>query len=104
MIENLFHYIGMKGTTVKIEGELLKLVESVKEPNQPVSGFVYQAVRRAAQEARRAEAAAIYNRILDEDPAEAGWLEEWENGDLGVDPVIVADQELYSSNAEQEKT
>lgn len=83
----------MKATTVKIEGDLLEMLEKIQEPGQSVSAFVREAVRRRIREVQRAQAAEVYNQLLSADPDEATWLEEWEQSDLAADTEPAASGE-----------
>ena len=74
----------MKATTVKIEGELLAEIESVKPPEQSVSAFVRTVLRRDLDRERARRAAQTYVEFLEAHPDEAGWLAEWAGADLAT--------------------
>lgn len=72
----------MKATTVKIEGDLLSAIESVKPPEQSVAAFVRGVLRKDIERERAKQAASRYIDFLKNHPDEAQWLGEWDRADL----------------------
>ena len=73
----------MKATTVKVDGELLRLIEEVKPPTQSVTAYVRSAVQKAVERHRLQAAALAYRAFVQEHPDEREWLGEWGEADLG---------------------
>ncbi len=77
----------MKATTIKVEGELLSELERRKPQAQSLSAFVKSILRRDLLRRRLAEASVRYTAFLADNPAERGWLEEWDSADLASKPA-----------------
>ena len=73
----------MKATTIKVEGDLLEEIEKMKPSSQSLSGYVRSVLRREVLRNRMAGAAERYAELLRSNPAERGWLDEWET--VGLD-------------------
>lgn len=80
------YYLSMKATTIKIEGNLLKEIESVCPSSQNLTAFVREVLSQDLKRRKMAEAAARYEVFLASHPEEERWLTEWENADLAEAP------------------
>lgn len=76
----------MKATTIKIEGDLLREIESAKPPSQSVSAFVRSVLRKELDRRQLRNAAAEYQAFVSENPEERQWLDAWERSDLVSPP------------------
>jgi hypothetical protein len=74
----------MKATTIKIEGDLLEEIESVKPPEQSVTAYVRNVLRKNLDRERARRAGHSYMAFLNERPGEAEWLAEWAGADLAA--------------------
>lgn len=75
----------MNATTVKLDEELLRQIQTIKSPKQTLARFVKQAVASEIHRRRMSRAAEEYERFLAEHPEEAHALQEWEAAPLGED-------------------
>jgi predicted CopG family antitoxin len=76
----------MKATTIKLEGDLLKQLETVKPESMSVSAFVREVLERDIRQRRMASAASEYRNFIESNPEEKRWLREWEKADLIAPP------------------
>jgi hypothetical protein len=72
----------MKGTTIKVEGELLRDLERSKPPSQSLSAYVRSVLEQEVLRRKMADAADRYADFLHEHGDERAWLEEWDAADL----------------------
>lgn len=77
---------GIKATTIKLDGELLADVERVKPRDMSVTSYVKETLRRRIAAEMLREASAKYNAMLERDPEEKAFMEEWERANLASEP------------------
>jgi Arc/MetJ-type ribon-helix-helix transcriptional regulator len=76
----------MSATTVKLDGELLRAIATVKPPKQTLSAYVREALQRDLRRQQMREAAETYMNLLRNNPAERAAMEEWEAAPLAKHP------------------
>jgi hypothetical protein len=76
----------MKATTIKLEGDLLEQLETVKPESMSVSAFVREVLERDIRQRKIASAASEYRNFIESNPEEERWLREWEKADLIAPP------------------
>jgi len=76
----------MKATTIKVEGELLKELESCKPPSQSLSAYVRSVLQQEILRRKMTTAADQYAAFLREHAEERAWLEDWDTADLARPP------------------
>ena len=76
----------MKSTTIKIEGELLKELESAKPETESLSSYVRAVLRKDLDRMQVREAAVAYRAFVDSDEEEKASLDEWDRADLNSPP------------------
>lgn len=79
-------FLGMKATTIKLDGELLADVERAKPRGMSVTSYVKETLRRRITADLLREASARYNALLERNPREKAFMEEWEAADLQSEP------------------
>ena len=77
----------MKGTTIKIEGDLLAGIEAAKDSTQSVSAYVRSVLRRDLDRRKLRDAATRYRDFVTSNANERSWLEEWDRADLISPPA-----------------
>ena len=76
----------MSATTVKLDGELLRAIATVKSPRQTLSAYVREALQRDLRRQQMREAAETYMNLLRTDAAERDAMDEWETAPLATTP------------------
>ena len=76
----------MSATTVKLDGELLRAIATVKSPRQTLSAYVREALQRDLRRQQMREAAESYMNLLRTNPAERDAMDEWEAASLATTP------------------
>ena len=76
----------MRAIRVKLDGELLHAIGSIKPRNQPLAAYVREALRRDIERQQIRQAAGIYRKLMRDNPAEKKALEEWESAPLAITP------------------
>lgn len=76
----------MPATTVKLDGELLRAIESVKSPNQTLSAYVREALQRDLRRRQMRDAAETYTNLLRTNAAEREAMDQWEAASLATTP------------------
>ena len=76
----------MKGTTVKIEGELLEGIVGVKATGQSVAAYVRRVLQRDLERRQARAAAAAFKEFVAAHPEEKRWLDQWDGADLASTP------------------
>jgi hypothetical protein len=77
----------MKATTIKLDGELLRDLESAKPKDQSVTAYVRDVLRKELQRMVVREAAEEYQAFVSDEKAEKKWLQEWDDADLSSEPT-----------------
>ena len=77
---------GVKTTTIKLEGELLRELERAKPASQSLSAYVRSLLQQEVRRRKIADATERYAEFLRETPEERAWLEEWASADLARPP------------------
>ncbi|TVQ79283.1 MAG: hypothetical protein EA369_04950 [Bradymonadales bacterium] len=72
----------MKATTIKLEGPLLKAIETSKPKSESISSFVRRIIEKSIRQDRMIEAGSAYKKFLTANPEESSWLVDWEDADL----------------------
>jgi len=76
----------MKGTTIKLEGELLAELERAKPESQSLSAYVREVLSKDLRRRQLAQAAASDEEFLAANPKEKSWMREWDAADLASPP------------------
>lgn len=76
----------MGATTVKLEAELLREIQSVKPRDKTLAAYVREAVARDVMRRKLRLAAEQYRSFLSEHPDEAEDLDVWERAPLSKPP------------------
>jgi hypothetical protein len=76
----------MPATTVKLDGELLRAIASVKPAKQPLSAYVREALQRDLRRQQMRTAAETYMSLLRNNAAEREAMDEWEAAPLATTP------------------
>lgn len=76
----------MKATTIKLDGELLADVERAKPRDMSVTSYVKETLRKRIDAEVLREASARYKTLLEQNPGEKAFMEEWEAADLASEP------------------
>jgi hypothetical protein len=76
----------MPATTIKLEGELLEAIATVKPPKQTLSAYVREALQRDLRRQQMRAAAESYINLLRNNPAEREAMDEWEAAPLATTP------------------
>ncbi|MBA3964147.1 MAG: hypothetical protein H0X40_19930 [Chthoniobacterales bacterium] len=76
----------MSATTVKLDGELLRAIATVKSPKQTLSAYVREALQRDLCRQQMREAAESYMHLLRTNSAEKNAMDEWEAAPLATTP------------------
>ncbi|MEO7723450.1 MAG: YlcI/YnfO family protein [Chthoniobacterales bacterium] len=76
----------MPATTVKLDGELLRAIESVKSPKQTLSAYVREALQRDLRRRQMRDAAETYTKLLRTNAAEREAMDAWEAAPLATTP------------------
>ncbi len=76
----------MSATTVKLDGELLKAIGTVKPSKQSLSAYVREALHRDLRRQQMREAAETYMDLLRKNSAEQAAMDEWETAPLATNP------------------
>ena len=76
----------MSATTVKLDGELLRAIASVKSPRQTLSAYVREALQRDLRRRQMRDAAETYTNLLRTNAAEREAMDEWEAAALATTP------------------
>ncbi|HMP77661.1 MAG TPA: hypothetical protein PKE12_15305 [Kiritimatiellia bacterium] len=76
----------MKATTIKLDGDLLADVERAKPREMSVTSYVKDTLRRRITADLLREASEKYNSLLERNPRERAFMEEWERADLLSEP------------------
>jgi len=76
----------MKATTIKIEGELLRELESVKPETVSLSAYVREVLRKELVRRKLSQSAVSYEEFLAANPEEQSLLREWDEADLARVP------------------
>lgn len=82
--------IGMKATTIKLDGGLLREIETAKPPTQSVTAYVREVVRKDLERKKLREAAEVYRAFVTADAEETEWLQAWGDADLTSPPAARA--------------
>ncbi len=80
--------MGMKTTTIKIDGELLQQLKQAKPSSISLSAFIRQLLRADLRRRGLARAAVSYQEFLEANPEERSLLREWDEADLAVAPKV----------------
>ena len=73
----------MKGTTVKIEGEL-EGIEGAKATGQSVAAYLRRVLQQDLERRQARAAAAAFKEFVAADPEEKQWLDQWDGADLAA--------------------
>src|SRR2546428_9746218 len=65
----LSHLQRMRAIRVKLDGELLHAIGSIKPRNQPLAAYVREALRRDIERQQIRQAAGIYRKLMRDNPA-----------------------------------
>lgn len=76
----------MSGTTVKLDGELLRAISMMKPARQTLSSYVREALRRDLRRQQIRDAAETYKNLLRTNLSERNAMNEWEAAPLGITP------------------
>ncbi len=76
----------MGATTVKLDANLLREIARRKSAGQTLSSFVREAVARDLRRRQLKESAEAYCKLLQDNPAEAAAMSEWEDASLSQSP------------------
>ncbi len=76
----------MSATTVKLDGELLRAIATIKPPKQTLSAYVRAALQRDLRRQQMRDAAETYMDLLRNNPAERAAMDEWEGAPLATTP------------------
>lgn len=76
----------MKATTIKLDGLLLKNIESTRDRTESVTAFVKSVVEAELRRRKLRKAAEKYQRFLEAHPAEQQAQKEWDDADLASPP------------------
>ena len=77
----------MSATTVKIEDPLLRELKHALPKAKTLTSFIREILERDMRQRKLALAAKQYAEMLEADPEERKWLEEWEVAELAKPPV-----------------
>ena len=77
----------MKAITVKIEGQLVAELSTVKPRRQSVSACVSEMIEDGIRRRKQADPAKSYQAFLAAHPEEREWLDEWDGADLAHPPT-----------------
>ena len=72
----------MPATTIKLESDLVKKVTALKPKDESISGFVRELIEKEHRARENRVAAGVYQRFLQENPAEREAMEAWETAPL----------------------
>jgi len=78
----------MHATTVKLNGELVKRLNSIKPQQTTLTGFVRDILAAAVRRQADQQAAEAYVKLLREDPDELYDIETWSTARLDRDPSV----------------
>ena len=76
----------MKGTTIKLEGELLAELERAKPESQSLSAYVREVLSKDLRRRKLAQEAVSYEEFLAANPEEKAWMRAWDEADLASSP------------------
>lgn len=69
----------MPATTIKLESELVKMVDSLKPKNESIAGYVRGLIENEHRARQHREAAKVYQQFFQENPEERAAMEGWES-------------------------
>ena len=81
-----WHDLGMKATTIKLEGGLLEELEAMKPAGESLTGYVRSVLRRELDRREMEAAAMAYRAFVESNEEEREWLKEWDQADLASEP------------------
>lgn len=76
----------MKATTIKLDGELLKRLESVKPSKESLTSYVRSILEKNLDQVKVREAATAYKAFVEDNPDEKAWWNKWDQADLKSSP------------------
>ena len=79
---------GMKATTIKLEGSILRELEEFKRPDQTLTALVRDLLRAQIHRHRMARSAEEYAAFLSRTSEESLELDAWASAPLDRDPAV----------------
>ena len=78
---------GMKATTIKLDGSILRELKDFKRPDQNLTSLVRDLLKAQIHRSKMARAAEKYTAFLSENAEESLELEAWASAPLDRDPT-----------------